>query len=144
VSRTNDITWLLSSGFTAMECSHKLLACQGETRLAQERLSDAQSSVAAVEARWARKDESSGAPSDTMRSMPAREGRAVASALASLKSAHVRELLAMAALIRAVCELVQATPGAFGADPPSELVNILCGLVNGVLGVWAVWAKDHL
>jgi hypothetical protein len=172
VTRTNDISWAVSAAFGVVRAAHKVSearAASDEARARADakssiveaamarrrkhgRLADGSASssqhllrIATAQAATLRHRSSAGTqagagdPASESGSTGAGMGRRTASIL---RAAQWKETLAWVALTRAMCEMVQAGPGAFQLDPPSEFLYLACGLLNGSLGVWASCAES--
>jgi len=150
VERANDVSWGVSAVLAVIAAVRKLQASSSSRRAAEAKMDAARAAGRAAEERHARSSRESSAVSPIHRRAvaqaslrPGAPGSGLTAAdappTASVMAARRREALATAALARAACELVQAGPGTFGLDSPSELLYLLCGLTNGALGVWMAW-----
>ena len=150
VSRVNDVSWGVGSLLSVISAVRKLQSCQAARAAAESKMEASRAAGRAAEDRIAKEAHSAGGVSPMRRRAAAQASSHAADAPSrgrgrgaehgaptpAVVECRHREALAGAAVIRAACELLQAGPGVFGLDTPSELLYLLAGLTNGALGVW--------
>lgn len=160
MNRTNDISWAVGALFSVVRAAHRVSearsACM-EAELRAQAASNAAEAALARHRRHGKRGDAASSSQQLLRVAAAqaatlRHGRPSSEVEAgvgearrrdsALRGKQWRETLAWVALTRAACELVQAGPGAFELEPPSEFLYLACGLVNGALGVWTACVES--